>query len=54
MNEEGERQALWCGRCRCCHAWSPPFDMDALADKMAQEMADEIDREIFDEMMKGL
>ena len=51
---EGQSYLEGCGH---YHVWKKPSGrdfMDEVADILAQEIANEIDREILDEMMKGL
>ena len=45
-----ERPPIWCQRCRRFHK-DEPVDIDKIAADMAQEIADEIDREILEELV---
>jgi hypothetical protein len=52
MNEEAERQPKWCGRCQKFHLWLPPFDEQKMVDLMAQEMADIIDEDVYQTLLR--
>ena len=47
-----DRAPKWCERCQKFHPWSPPFNEQEFIGKAAQELADMIDEEIFQELLK--
>ena len=42
----------WCERCQTFHRWTPPFNEQALIDAGVQAIADEIDREILEDLFR--
>lgn len=45
-----ERPRIWCERCKRFHI-DEPVDIDKIAADMAQQIADQIDREVLEELL---
>lgn len=50
------REPKWCERCKCFHPWAPPWAETeaALVDRMTKEISDDIDEQVYQELLKKI